>query len=544
MPAPVQVAPAPAAADLPLRPRHPLRRKLALWTVGLVVLIAAVCATWNDYSARAAMSHRLDQDVALVAQSAATGLAPRLSQGWSPQAHQFLADLTLDQRLAFVAVSDPQGRELYSLAPDAAARDNYLRHRPGPAAGTTQVDRPIYLGQSHDLIARITPIWTQANPGSDRRLDGFVVLALRDRGMAQALLHLRLAHLASACVVCLLSLPVVFWVTRYWTAPLRALMAGIARLSSGQAPVPVAVSGHDELALLAAEFNRMAARLHAARAQLEEANQDLENKVQERTLELRRLNLRLQLESRDRDEFFRAVSHDLGAPLRNIGGMACLLLARHREDLGQDVLAKLERINANVKVQSGMIEDLLELSRLRSRTGQREPLDLGALLAELQNTLGYDLERAGISLEIRAPLPTIVAERNRIRQVFQNLLDNAIKYMQDAPTRRITISCATTANTHRFTVADTGPGIAPEDLPRLFQVFQRGRSPANLKVPGRGIGLAAVKAIVESYGGTITADTAPGQGAAFHFTLDRHLVEDPGPAAAPEPAANALSVHA
>jgi signal transduction histidine kinase len=499
-----------------------------LWTVALVLVATAVCATWNDYSARAALSQQLAHEVALVGQTAADGLATRLGTGWSDSAHAFLAGLTLDQRLAFVAFTDPRGRQQYVNAPDPAAWDAFLC-KPGcdPAAGTTHVDQPIDLGPGHDLIARVLPVWTPRVSNSERRLGGFVIVALRDPGMARTLANLRLTHLASACVVGLLSLPVAFLGARYWTRPLRALMAGIDRLSSGRAPEPVHVCGQDELALLADAFNRMAQRLHGAYAELERANQDLEGKVCARTAELEGLNRRLQLETHSRDEFFRAVSHDLSAPLRNIGGLASLLLTRHQELLAQDARGKLERIAANVKVQAAMIHDLLELSRIRTPGGSRQALDLNLLLAELRDSLSYDLEQARVTLEVAGPLPTLIAERNRIRQVFQNLLDNAAKYMLDAPVRRIRVSCTTTERYYQFTVADTGPGIAPADLPRLFQVFQRGRGPQALRVPGRGVGLAGVKAIVESYGGTVGVDSTPGQGAAFHFTLDRHLVDSP-----------------
>jgi signal transduction histidine kinase len=328
-------------------------------------------------------------------------------------------------------------------------------------------------------------------------------------------------------VLGLLSLPVAFWGARYWTRPLAALMAGIDRLSHGRAADPVEVSGHDELALLAAAFNRMAERLHAAHAELEQANQELETKVHTRTAELEALNRRLQSETASRDEFFRAVSHDLSAPLRNIGGLATLLLSRHQQLLEQDARTKLERIAANVKVQSAMINDLLELSRMRAPGGPRQAVDLNLLLAELGDSLSYDLERAGVTLQVQGPLPTIVVERNRIRQVLQNLLDNATKYMLDAPVRRIVVSCETSECYYTLTVSDTGPGIAPADLPRLFTVFQRGRGSQALRVPGRGVGLATVKAIVESYAGSVGVESNLGQGSAFHFTLDRRLVDVP-----------------
>src|SRR5690606_7893230 len=121
-------------------------------------------------------------------------------------------------------------------------------------------------------------------------------------------------------------------------------------------------------------------------------------KVINRTAELERLNRKLESEIHDKNEFIRAISHDLGAPLRNINGITSVLLLKKKEEFTDDTLSKLQRISANAKVQADLINDLLELSRIRSRPAKRENVDLAELLEQLRDSLTFDLEKSRISL--------------------------------------------------------------------------------------------------------------------------------------------------
>src|SRR5439155_1254371 len=156
---------------------------------------------------------------------------------------------------------------------------------------------------------------------------------------------------------------------------------------------------------------------------------DLEQKVRERTAELEAANRRLGGEIAEKEQFLRAVSHDLGAPLRNISGMAAMLLMKYRDRFDADVVHRLERIQKNVQVQTDLISELLELSRIKTRRHKVERVELSAVVRELGEVLENDLRSKGITLMIDTPLPALSCERSRFRQVFQNLIDNAIKYM-------------------------------------------------------------------------------------------------------------------
>src|SRR5205085_4930750 len=129
--------------------------------------------------------------------------------------------------------------------------------------------------------------------------------------------------------------------------------------------------------------------------------------------------------------FLRAVSHDLNAPLRNISGMATMLLMKNREKFDEDIIHRLERIQKNVQVETDLISELLELSRIKTRRQKMETVDLRHMVEELGGMFENDLKSKQIQLIVDTPLPSLSCERARLRQVFQNLIDNAIKYMGD-----------------------------------------------------------------------------------------------------------------
>ena len=146
------------------------------------------------------------------------------------------------------------------------------------------------------------------------------------------------------------------------------------------------------------------------------------------------------------------------------------------------------------------------------------------MLAEIAGVLEEDLRSKQIAFVIDTPLPVIDAERARMRQVFQNLIDNAIKYMGDGLQREIRIGCVRRDDAVEFYVKDTGMGIEPDDLSKVFVVFRRGKNTQAQNVPGKGVGLASVKSIIETYNGTIWAESQVGSGTTFRFTISgRHV---------------------
>lgn len=223
--------------------------------------------------------------------------------------------------------------------------------------------------------------------------------------------------------------------------------------------------------------------------------------------ELRRSN-------HDLEQFAYVASHDLSEPLRVIAGFVDLLARRYRGQLDEDADRFIDFIISGVERMQVLIDDLLAYSRAgRARIAPR-PLDTAEVVRDVIWALEPTLQEKGASIEV-GELPTVRAEKALIRQVFQNLIANAVKFA-DAEPPRVRVSARRVPGAWRFDVEDNGPGVDPRHAERIFEMFQRlhGR-----EVAGSGMGLAIVKRLVERHGGKVWVAPAPSGGSVFSFTL-------------------------
>lgn len=470
------------------------------------------------------------------------------------------------ERLVFVC-QDPDLTETQLTRPRVAENLQYLmqvRHRTSATLGQfAEVTVPVLhlsIPQPTELASN-TPVMdvsgtVQPTPAS--RLVGYVSVGV-STGIANQLINrISLLLILLGGVIFLISMPMVYVLVNRILLPIRQLVVATIRIAAGDLETQVEVHRPDLIGTLARAFNDMVRRvkqqqreLAEANKQLAEANRDLESKVQQRTQQLENIaqqlqiaNKRLSSEIAEKEDFLRAVSHDLNAPLRNISGMAAMLMMKYRDKFDEDVIHRLSRIQKNVEIETELISELLELSRIKTRRQKMENVDIEALLRELGDMFENDLKTRGIELVIDTPMPVLNCERMRIRQVFQNLIDNAIKYMGDKPEKRIHIGCVVRPSEAEFYVRDTGAGIEYEDQARIFHVFRRGKNQAAQSVSGRGVGLASVKSIIETYLGTIWVESTPGEGSTFRFTINGQHVPQAITMATTDPISNAVCDYA
>jgi signal transduction histidine kinase len=325
--------------------------------------------------------------------------------------------------------------------------------------------------------------------------------------------------------VVLLAVPIASLIAGNITKPIQRLAGASHALADGDLSHRVSITRSDELGELAAAFNRMADTVQQQQEDIREINAGLEQKVQQRTAELEKVNTMLTSEISEKEDFLRAVSHDLNAPLRNIAGMASMLILKYKDTMENDALQRLERIQKNVAVECELINELLELSRIKTRREKIERVDLHELLTAVGEGFSNDFETKRITFTINGRLPAMKGEKARMRQVFQNLVDNAIKYMREDGPRTITIGVAWQRNELLITSRDTRMGIAADELPHLFHVFRRAKNVSMMKIPGKGVGLASVKSIIENYHGRLWAESTPGVGTTFHIAIPRSHFE-------------------
>jgi signal transduction histidine kinase len=251
--------------------------------------------------------------------------------------------------------------------------------------------------------------------------------------------------------------------------------------------------------------------------------------------------IQLKAANEELKQFSSIVSHDLRAPLLNIRGFSKeLRFALHEvrkyfgrekaelnadqlqalsDALEKDIPEALEYIDSSVNRMDGFLNALLKLSRLGHRELQCERIDIDHLVRETLKTLGHKIETYQVDIKVET-LPTINADQISMEQIFGNILSNAVNYLEPSRPGRVVIRAETHPDEIIFSVQDNGRGIAPSDYPKIFTPLRRaGRQ----DVPGEGMGLAYVQALVRLHAGKIWFESQPDVGTTFFFSISRSL---------------------
>jgi signal transduction histidine kinase len=251
---------------------------------------------------------------------------------------------------------------------------------------------------------------------------------------------------------------------------------------------------------------------------LERLNNELEQRVAERTSALEATTAALQDADRRKDEFLAMLAHELRNPLAPIRTAVQLLRLK---ELGPNQSARArDVIERQVEHLVALIDDLLDVSRITRGmiTLQREPVLVGAIVARAVETArpAIDAQRHQLTLELPDELITVDGDKTRLIQVFANILHNASKFMD--PGGRIHLKAAREGAHVAISISDTGIGISPELLPKVFELFTQVHSKSERAQGGLGIGLALVRRLVDMHGGTVTA-RSDGLGSGTEFTV-------------------------
>lgn len=231
--------------------------------------------------------------------------------------------------------------------------------------------------------------------------------------------------------------------------------------------------------------------------------------------EMQRINAELLRSNQELGQFAYVASHDLQEPLRKIGSFTDLLADRYQDQLDEKADRYIRYITDGAARMQGLIDDLLSFSRVGQAELKIKSIALSSLVEQVLIDLEKVIEQRHVELVID-PLPTVAVDPVQMRQVFQNLIANAIKYCQaDIPS--IHVKAIQNQDVWTISVKDNGIGIDPQFSERIFVIFQRLHH--REEYSGTGIGLAICKKIVERHGGQIWVESAEGQGAIFSFTL-------------------------
>jgi len=265
------------------------------------------------------------------------------------------------------------------------------------------------------------------------------------------------------------------------------------------------------------EREKLVAELEVQNTQRQRLNAELEQRVHDRTAELEAKNDEL-------ERFSYTVSHDLKSPLVTIKGFLGLLEKDTVEGNPEQIQQDIRQIQNATDTMQRLIDELLELSRIGHEALPLEEVSLTELAHEVVQLLAGRITERGVTVTVAPEWPTVFGDRVRLWQVLQNLIDNAVKFMGDQPEPRIEIGGSQQDQQVVCYVRDNGAGIEPRFQDKVFGLFKR----LDTESEGTGIGLAAVKRIVEAHGGRVWVESAGrGCGSTFYFTLPLGLPSSP-----------------
>jgi signal transduction histidine kinase/CheY-like chemotaxis protein len=320
------------------------------------------------------------------------------------------------------------------------------------------------------------------------------------------------------------------WLARHVTRPLDDLREAANSFSAGDLTRRVKFTRRDELGDLGRTFDQMAGTLAQRNAELENANRELQEQ-----------NRIVQEANRLKSEFLANMSHELRTPLNAIIGFTQLMhdgkvgavSPEHEEYLG-DILDSARHLLQ-------LINDVLDLAKVESGKMEfsPEPVNLTKLITEVRQILQTlsASKRLKAEFEVSPEVEQLVIDPAKLKQVLYNYLSNAIKFTPENG-RIVVRALPEGANDFRLEVQDTGVGIRPDDLSKLFVEFQQLERATTKRHQGTGLGLALTKKIVEAQGGRVGVQSTPDQGSVFYAILPRNSrtkaksrIQDPLPAA-------------
>jgi signal transduction histidine kinase len=269
-------------------------------------------------------------------------------------------------------------------------------------------------------------------------------------------------------------------------------------------------SAVEELQQQNRDFVTILSELEEKREELEQANRHLND-----------ANAKLRELSEMKDDFLALTTHDLRSPLTIISGVISFFTSGRLGELSPEQQNMVAMIERNTQSLIELVNDLLDASKLESGTMRLDidSIDLRSVLDELRETMEPLAKEKGIKLAeiLPADLPPVKADRAKLRRILLNLVSNAVKFTENGG--RVDLRAETEGAFARISVTDTGVGIAPQDVERLFDKYQQARSRATRGEKGTGLGLYITRQLVELHGGEITVESENGKGSTFAFTL-------------------------
>ena len=516
---------------MPLRLKS-LKTRTALAIASVVVVTLVINAVYLILKKRSELRGDIDRETRTFAELT----KERLSNGWD-QFHdesfyrfrELVREvLRLNTDVERILITDTNGRILF----DSSDLDE-LDPRRQPPPGDRWIQEPARLAAIQGLETRVLPARdSRGDPGFEIVAPYFkewgvhklsFLYEVSYKSLTPKIAGIVFATAALTLLSILASVVVAAALASRITRPVQELTEGAKDIAEGHFDRRLAIdSPEDELRVLAEAFNHMTGRLKENVEQLEESNVKL-GAANEELKELDRL----------KSDLLANVSHELRTPLTAIKGYTDYILERKLGPISEKQEKGLVVVQRNLDRLSKSINALLDFSRMDvGRISLNiQPFLLGPLVEQIRTSLRSELEKKRLSFraELEPELPAIIADREKVSAVLENLIINAIKFTPEGGS--IAVSAARRPGAARpsaeIRVADTGVGIPSDQIGKVFNRFHQVDGSSTRRFGGVGLGLAIVKSILEAHGATIEVESQPGRGTAFRFVLPALEKQEP-----------------
>jgi two-component system NtrC family sensor kinase len=516
--------------------------KLISWVVAITVIVIGVFAYINLTTQR---EHLLDEAILGARQlSGVLKLSLRFDMlhNYREALYNSIETIGTQEGIERVRIFNKEGKIQFSS--DWGELGTMVSKKAEACYACHAVDKPlerldipkrsrIFQGEKYRILGMINPIYNEPDcynaqchyHPSDQKVLGVLDVSLSLAATDRRLRELKNKTILFAAITILgVSFIIGLFIQRAVYRPVKELVEGTTRVASGDFELTITPQSQDEIGKLAESFNKMTQRLKEAYNNIKELIRTLEDKVEERTQELKMTqNQLLQSEKlASIGQLAATIAHEINNPLNGILTYTKLIERKLADGtVKEEEIPKLRSYLAIMEREtekcSTIVRDLLDFAR------QREPslksdVDINEVVAQALSLLKNQIALQEITLEKRyGHLPPIVADPMQLRQVFLNILLNSCEAMHDGGRLTITTAFSKKEKVVKVEIADDGIGIPEEDLPKIFDPF------FTSKEKGTGLGLSVVYGIINSHQGTIEAKSTVGEGTTIIVTLPREV---------------------
>lgn len=454
-----------------------LRLKIILAPILMVTLVSVFIYTYYPYQQKHAAIETINSKLESISNMFAIGIGIGMGETDIVAVSEALNWAKSDSSVIYVSVKSNNGQEIISYDP-------------------SKIELPKETGQlqSRHMYEKNNVLYYESSISYQGVPFGSLMMAYSLENLDRNIAALRRTTLYFCLSLFAMGVALSFVTSNRITGNIRKLDSAVKAVSGGIENARVYVKSDDEIGKLAKAFNRMIDKVATSREELVEYSKQLEK------------------QNRELNQFSYVVSHDLKAPLRAIFKLSEWIEEDLGKDVSEDVRNNMQTLRGRVTRLEGLINGLLEYSKIGKVNIKPEKVNVQAMLKDILEML---VPPPHITVNIQPGMPVFNTRKILLQQVLSNLIANAVKY-NDKLAGTVNVEVKELDRFYEFSVQDNGIGIAPAYHEKIFVIFQT--LEARDKVEGTGIGLSIIKKIVEDIGGAIWLESEPGKGSKFFFT--------------------------